>query len=123
MFAFLFVSLPLFLSFLPLFYLFAPAFCPFVLLCFGCLLLVLSCLPLLSLCPCGSLCVGGVAFSLSDYTQKERARRVGASSLVLLWVVLAFVLPFGYSAASGITKLFVAVSILNELPEIQATEN
>ena len=26
-----------------------------------------------------------VSFSLSDYTQKERARRVGASSLVLLW--------------------------------------
>lgn len=28
-----------------------------------------------------------VSFSLSVYTQKERARRVGASSLVLLWVV------------------------------------
>ena len=34
-----------------------------------------------------------VSFSLSVYTQKERARRVGASSLVLLWV--AFFLPFG----------------------------
>ena len=29
-----------------------------------------------------------VSFSLSDYTQKERARRVGASSLVLLWLVV-----------------------------------
>ena len=28
-----------------------------------------------------------VSFSLTDYTQKERALRVGASSLVLLWVV------------------------------------
>ena len=31
-----------------------------------------------------SLWVFVVSFSLSDYTQKERARRVGASSLVLL---------------------------------------
>ena len=36
---------------------------------------------------CG--CVVGFSFSLSDYTQKERARRVGASSLVLLWVALS----------------------------------
>ena len=27
-----------------------------------------------------------VSFSLADYTQKERARRVGASSLRVLWV-------------------------------------
>ena len=32
-------------------------------------------------CLCGSLGVVVVSFSLSDYTQKERARRVGASSL------------------------------------------
>ena len=30
-----------------------------------------------------------VSFSLTDYTQKERALRVGASSLVLLWVALS----------------------------------
>ena len=30
--------------------------------------------------------------------------------------------PFGYSAASGITKLFAAVSILSASPAIQATE-
>ena len=35
---------------------------------------------------CG--CVVGFSFSLADYTQKERARRVGASSLRLLWVCL-----------------------------------
>ena len=54
------------------FYLFAPAFfvCPLVL-----------CLSSLSLWVV-------VSFSLTDYTQKERARRVGASSLVLLWVCL-----------------------------------
>ena len=45
-----------------------------VVLCSGCLYLF-SCV------------VFVVSFSLSDYTQKERARRVGASSLVLLWVV------------------------------------
>ena len=52
-------------------------------------------LPLLSLaCPlvclvCSCALVGFVfSFSLSDYTQKERALRVGASSLVLLWVAL-----------------------------------
>ena len=32
-------------------------------------------------CLCGSLGVVVVSFSLSDYTQKERARRVGASFL------------------------------------------
>ena len=40
----------------------------------------------LLLCLCGSLGVVVVSFSLSDYTQKERALRVGASSLVLLCV-------------------------------------
>ena len=35
-----------------------------------------------------SLWVFVFSFSLADYTQKERARCVGASSLVLLWVVL-----------------------------------
>lgn len=37
-------------------------------------------------CPL-SLWVVVVSFSLTVYTQKERALRVGASSLVLLWVV------------------------------------
>ena len=59
------------------------------------LVLLLLCLhPFISLsffvllhCFCDSLGVGVVSFSLSVYTQKERARRVGASSLVLLCVV------------------------------------
>ena len=66
------------------------SFCP---LC-SCFYLF-SCLPSLlvllsSACPlvclvCSCVIVGFVfSFSLSDYTQKERARRVGASSLVLL---------------------------------------
>ena len=38
-------------------------------------------------CLCGSLGVVVVSFSLSDYTQKERAQ-VLASSLVLLWACL-----------------------------------
>ena len=63
-----FVLLPL--SFCLSFYLFASAFCPSpCLLCSGCLLLVLL------HCLCGSLGVVVVSFSLSDYTQKERARR------------------------------------------------
>ena len=65
-FAPVFILLPF--SFCLSFYLFAPAFCPFVLLCSGCLSL-------------SSCIVFVVSFSLSDYTQKERARRVGASSL------------------------------------------
>ena len=55
-----------------------PPFMLVVLLCSGCLLLVLL------HCLCGSLGVVVVSFSLSDYTQKERARRVGASSLRVL---------------------------------------
>lgn len=61
------------------------------------LVLLLLCLhPFISLsffvllhCFCDSLGVGVVSFSLSVYTQKERALRVGASSLVLLWVVVS----------------------------------
>ena len=58
--------------------------------------------------------------------RKKKGRKFFASSLVLLCVALScccFVFLFGYSAALGITKLLQAVSILNELPEIQATEN
>ena len=46
--------------------------------------LVLSCL----VCSC-SLVVFVVSFSLSVYTQKERAHRVGASSFRVLWVALS----------------------------------
>ena len=73
---------------------FAPIFPLFSLLLYVCLsfslvcpmvvLSLLSCLSCL-VCCCG-LVVFVVSFSLSVYTQKERARRVGASSLVLLWV-------------------------------------
>ena len=66
----------------PCFYPFAPMFAH--LLCSLPFLLSLY-LPdrvALSLCLCGSLGVVIVSFSLSDYTQKERARRVGASSLL-----------------------------------------
>ena len=52
------------------------------------LVLLSSACPLACLV-CSCVLVGFVfSFSLSDYTQKERARRVGASSLVLLWVAL-----------------------------------
>ena len=52
------------------------------------LVLLSSACPLVCLV-CSCVIVGFVfSFSLSDYTQKERARRVGASSLVLLWVAL-----------------------------------
>ena len=37
-------------------------------------------------CPCGLVVFVVVSFSLTDYTQKERARRVGASSLRVLCV-------------------------------------
>ena len=67
-FAFLFVSLPLFLSFLPLFYLFA------YLQGFAFVVLVLSAFVALSLC---------LLFPLRMYRQKERAQFL-ASSLVLL---------------------------------------
>ena len=73
-----FVLLPL--SFCLSFYLFT-CFLSFILpslfwLSFACPLACLIC-----------SCVFIVSFSLADYTQKERARRVGASSLVLLWII------------------------------------
>ena len=87
----------------PLFYLFCLSFVLFLVLLLLCLPFFLSSLLLLlslflpsllvllsSACPLVCLVyscviVGFVfSFSLSDYTQKERARRVGASSLVLL---------------------------------------
>ena len=62
-------------------------FCPFVLLCFGCLLLVLlSCL----VCFCVFV-VFVVSFSLSDYTQKERAQRF-CPCVLSLCVVGCFIL-------------------------------
>ena len=64
--------LPFFFLLLSLCLLFFYALC---LLCFGCPLV----LSLLSLCPCGSLCVGGVAFSLSDVQTKRK----GANACVL----------------------------------------
>ena len=70
--------------FAPRFILFAPMF---PLLCLSLslfALVVFACPPALSLL---SWFVFVVSFSLSDYTQKERALRVGASSLVLLQVV------------------------------------
>ena len=63
---------------------FAPVFASFYARCPS--LLWLSFFVLLH-CLCGSLGVVVVSFSLSDYTQKERAQ-VLASSLVLLWVAL-----------------------------------
>ena len=52
------------------------------------LVLLSSACPLVCLV-CSCVIVGFVfSFSLSDYAQKERALRVGASSLVLLWVAL-----------------------------------
>ena len=47
-----------------------------------CFVLVVFCLSSCLVCSC----VFVLSFSLSDYTQKERARRVGASSLGVLWV-------------------------------------
>ena len=75
-----FVLLPLFLSFCPLLFFFAYLLG----LCLCCPRLVL--LPALFVLV--SLWVFVFSFSLSDYTQKERARRVGASSLRVLWVAL-----------------------------------
>ena len=69
---------PCFHLLLPLFSSFAPVFASFYAGCPS--LLWLSFFVLLH-CLCGSLGVVVVSFSLSDYTQKERARRVGASSL------------------------------------------
>ena len=75
--------MPLFLSFC--LSSFAPVFASFYA---GCPSLLWLSLFVLLHCLCGSLGVVVVSFSLSDYTQKERALRVGASSLVLLCVAL-----------------------------------
>lgn len=91
------------------FYLFAPAFfvCPLVL-----------CLSSLSLWVV-------VSFSLTDYTQKERARRVGASSLVLLWVVgllckiwLPVLVKFVIIDLDFFSYAFVRVSIFVIIPPL-----
>lgn len=76
---------------LSVFLFFSPAFCP----------LVLPCLPscLLACLVCSCALVGVVSFSLSDYTQKERAQRVFPC------VLSSCVVGCVYSAASGITKL------------------
>ena len=75
------------------FYLFAPAFISFPTF-FACPLLVLFICPLaLSLWVFGCVVV---SFSLTVYTQKERARRVGASSLRGLWVVLDVLKHYRY---------------------------
>ena len=73
---------------LPLFFPFFIFFAYLLGLCLCCpwLVLLVAWLLLLVLSSL-SLWVVVVSFSLSDYAQKERARRVGASSLVLLWVV------------------------------------
>lgn len=89
---------------LPLFYIFCPAFCPFVLSVSS--LVLLSPALLLGFLPCllscslscflalllGFWCWLGCCFffPFGLYVQKERARRVGASSLVLLWVCYMF---------------------------------
>ena len=77
--------------FASIFQLLCPSFCPFVLrfISLPCLLsffalVVFACPLALSLL---SLWVV-VSFSLSVYAQKERARRVGASSLRGFWVCL-----------------------------------
>ena len=69
---------------LSFFLLLCSSFYPFAYLLGLCLCCPLACL----VCSCvlvGFVCVV-VSFSLSDYTQKERALRVGASSLVVLCV-------------------------------------
>ena len=71
----------------PYFFLFSSSSHIFWGFCLCCLWLVLL-VALASALGLVSLWVVVVSFSLSDYTQKERARRVGASSLVLLWVAL-----------------------------------
>ena len=70
-----------------------PPFMLVVLLCSGCLSFVLL------RCLCGSLGVVVVSFSLSDYTQKERAQFL-ASSLVLLCACISLVL-------SALLRVFV----------------
>ena len=92
--------------------------------CFPALLVLFASLVYLC-CLCGSLGVVVVSFSLSDYTQKERAQFL-ASSLVLLWVVdlvgvrfpvlVKFVIVslnlFGYTFIGG--RIFVIISPLLE---------
>ena len=90
-------------------------FCPFVLPFASLFLSALACPFALSFL---SWFVFVVSFSLTDYMQKK-----GRSVLVRPLFVCCVCVQIGYSAASGITKLLQAVSILNELPEIQATEN
>lgn len=81
--------LPFFLSFLPPFFVLLPCVCPafmlfaFPLLSLSFFALVVFCCPLVLSFLSGF--VFGVAFSLSVYTQKERAQFL-ASSLVLLWL-------------------------------------
>lgn len=109
---------------------FASILSAFHLLC-PCLVLLLLCLLsfyallfffalVVFLCPLAlSLWLFGcvvVSFSLSDYTQKERAHRVGASSLVLLWAcldvlkhyryLLRFIVPMSIPFAGDSGNLF-----------------
>ena len=70
------------------------------------LVLLSSACPLACLV-CSCVIVGFVfSFSLTDYTQKERALRVGASSLVLLWVCLDVIKHYRY-----FLRFIVTVSI------------
>lgn len=97
------------------------------------LVLLLLCLhPFISLsffvllhCFCDSLGVGVVSFSLSVYTQKERALRVGASSLVLLWVVgllckiwFSVLIKFVIINLDFFSYAFVRVSIFVIIPPL-----
>lgn len=100
-FAFLFILLHLCLL------CFCPFACPFL----SSLLLSSGCS--LSL-PCFSLWVV-VSFSLSDYTCKKKGRAV------LVRPLLSCCGLYCYFAASGITKLLRAVSILSAFPAIHAT--
>ena len=88
-FAFLFLSLPFFLSFSLLF---IPLFA-FLFLSLHCFLsffalVVFACPLALSFLSCFGFVF---SFSLTDYAQKERARRVGASSLRVSWVCYIFI--------------------------------
>ena len=72
---------------LPLFFPFSIFFAYLLGLCLCCPWLVLLAAWLLIMVLSSLSLWVVVSFSLTDYTQKERALRVGASSLVLLWVV------------------------------------
>ena len=103
----------------PLFYLFrirfsssstffCPLSCPFALVSaflFTSLLQLSLFVLLSSACPL-SLWVVVASLSLTDYAQKERALRVGASSLVLLWVCLDVIKHYRY-----FLRFIVTVSI------------